>query len=215
MLPLYDKGVPLERKPIVVILLIAVNVLIFFYVFSALNPVLTIERFGMRPSEILAGMNYLTLLTALFLHGGLGHLLGNMWFLWLFGDNLEDKLGRFRFLIFYLTVGVIASIAHIYLSPSSALNIPVIGASGAISGVLGGYVALFPGNKVRALVPIFFYVTLVDVPAVFYAIVWFIYQLLIPVGGPTQIAYGAHIGGFLAGLGLVWFFRGKSARLTN
>lgn len=153
-------------------------------------------------------LGFLALLTSLFLHGGLAHLLGNMWFLWIFGDNIEDRLGRGRFLIFYLLCGIAAGIAHVASGPQSL--IPTIGASGAIGGVLGAYVVLFPHARVLSLLLFFF----IELPAWIFLGVWFFLQwigareaLFFPedrtMGG---VAYWAHIGGFLAGFLLVRLF---------
>lgn len=151
---------------------------------------------------------YFTLFTAMFMHGGLAHLLGNMWFLWIFGDNIEDDLGRVRYLVFYLVCGVLASLAHVVVSfcgPSA--EVPSLGASGAISGVLGAYLLLHPMRRVTVLM----FRMIVDVPGYVAVGLWFLFQVvngLGMLGGmPTGVAYGAHIGGFLAGAALVWPFR--------
>ena len=165
---------------------------------------------GLQPTP---GSVYLTLLTSMFMHGGLLHLLGNMLFLWVFGDNLEDRLGRARYLIFYLLCGILASLAHVLSTAAfsdgrSDMLVPSLGASGAISGVLGGYVLLFPHNRVKVIL----FRILTEVPAYVGLGLWFLFQFVSGLGilgGGAQeggVAYAAHIGGFVAGLALVKFF---------
>ncbi len=168
-----------------------------------------IATFGMIPLEVTKGFNLpvgdhvpfvATIFTSMFVHGGFAHILGNMWFLWIFGDNVEDVFGHFGFLFFYLFVGLCAGLFHIALGPTS--KVPVIGASGAVSGVLGAYVALFPRIRVRTLIVIIIFIQVVSVPAFVFLGIWFLSQLL-GITNPTegsQIAFGAHIGGFVAGL---------------
>ncbi len=167
------------------------------------------ERFkvpGLQPTPISV---YITLLTSMFMHGGFAHIFGNMLFLMIFGDNIENRIGHLRYLFFYLICGVIASLAHVFVSVSlgSSTLVPSLGASGAISGVLGGYLLLFPKRRVRVML---FYQVMV-VPAIVAIGIWFAFQLVSGIGvlGNTQgggVAYGAHIGGFIAGLLLVKFF---------
>jgi membrane associated rhomboid family serine protease len=153
---------------------------------------------------------YLTLLTSMFMHGGLAHIFGNMLFLLIFGDNLENKLGHLRYLFFFLLTGILASLAHVFTTVYLDQNtlIPTLGASGAISGVLGGYILLFPKRRVRVI--LFYFIT--DVPAIFAIGLWFVFQLTSGIGmlGPGAqeggIAYAAHIGGFIAGFILIKFF---------
>lgn len=160
---------------------------------------------GLQPTPISV---YITLLTSMFMHGGLAHIFGNMLYLWIFGDNIENRLGHLRYLLFYLLCGVIASLFHVFTSVISESNllIPSLGASGAISGVLGGYIRLFPGRRVRVI----FLYQLMDVPAIFAIGIWFVFQVISGIGmlggDETGVAYGAHIGGFLAGFFLVKFF---------
>jgi len=167
-----------------------------------------IEMPGLQPTPIPV---YLTLITSMFMHGGLAHLFGNMLFLWIFGDNIEDRMGHLRYLIFYLVCGIIAGLAHVFTtalfasSPESLL-IPSLGASGAISGVLGGYLLLFPSRRV--LVILGWFVT--EVPAFVAIGLWFLFQLINGLGvlgrSSGGVAYAAHIGGFVAGIVLVKFF---------
>ena len=165
---------------------------------------------GLQPTP---GSVYLTLLTSMFMHGGLMHLFGNMLFLWIFGDNLEDRLGRVRYLLFYLLCGILASLAHVFSTYAfsggeAGMLVPSLGASGAISGVLGGYVLLFPHNRVKVLLLRLY----TQVPAYVALGLWFLFQFVSGLGilgGGAQeggVAYAAHIGGFIAGLALIKFF---------
>ena len=160
---------------------------------------------GLQPTPISV---YITLLTAIFMHGGWAHILGNMLYLWIFGDNLEDRLGHGRYLLFYLLVGLLASLAHVFTSVliGDNLQIPSLGASGAIAGVLGGYLLLFPHNRVTVIL-----VRIVtQVRAIFAVGLWFLLQLVgglgVLGGGSDGVAYAAHIGGFIAGLALIKLF---------
>ena len=149
--------------------------------------------------------------TSMFLHGVWLHLLGNMWYLWIFGDNVEDTLGPIRFILFYLLCGLAAGLTHYMLGPTSSL--PTLGASGAIAGVLGGYVALFPRARILTLVPLGFFIRFVDMPALVMIGIWFLLQILssaLTIGGASEtggVAWSAHVGGFAAGLILIWVFR--------
>jgi membrane associated rhomboid family serine protease len=217
MIPLYDT-VRTHRFPVINLLLIAANVLAFFYE-SQLNPS-ALERFistwGLMPARLtsdLAG-TWPTVFTAMFMHGGWFHLLSNMWFLFIFGDNVEARLGGIRYLIFYLLSGVAAVLLQTYLLPSS--RVPMIGASGAIAGVLGAYLILFPRSRVASLVPILFIFTIIEIPAVLFLVFWFISQLysgLFAMQGASAsgIAWWAHIGGFVFGVIMVSFFARKPA----
>jgi len=148
--------------------------------------------------------NYWPFLTSMFLHGGWIHFLGNMWALWLFGDNVEERMGHFRFLLFYLLCGLIAGIVHYLFNINS--TIPTIGASGAIAGVMGAYFLLFPHSRVITLVPIFFFIDIWEIPAFFYFIIWFLIQVFSGILSLTSsnvyegIAFWAHVGGFISGI---------------
>lgn len=240
--PLYDDNTDRTTTPIVNYVLIGLNVLVFVffqqlgandrftYAFSTVpqeivtgqdirtadriveHPV-TGERLqvpGLQPTPITV---YLTLITSMFMHGGIAHLFGNMLFLWIFGDNLEHTLGHVRYAIFYLVCGLIASLAHvistvIFATDPSSLLIPSLGASGAISGVLGGYILLHPRRRVTVLL----FRMLTEVPAYVAIGIWFAFQLISGLGilggggAGGGVAYAAHIGGFVAGLALVKFF---------
>jgi len=146
-------------------------------------------------------------LASMFLHGGIGHLLSNVWFLHIFGDNVEDRLGHFRYLFFYVGTGLTASITQVVVSPDSA--IPCVGASGAISGVLGGYAFLFPHARVLTLVPVFIFLQFMEIPAFIFLFIWFGLQVLqgfLSDPGMGGVAWWAHIGGFVAGMVLVKLF---------
>jgi membrane associated rhomboid family serine protease len=146
------------------------------------------------------------LVTSMFLHGGWLHLIGNLWFLWIFGNNVEDSMGRLRFLAFYLIVGLVAALAHVAAEPDSAL--PMVGASGAISGVMGAYLVLFPRARVKTLLVLIVFFTVVELPAFVYLLYWLALQLVSSAGGSgAGVAFWAHIGGFVAGVVLVPLFR--------
>jgi membrane associated rhomboid family serine protease len=155
----------------------------------------------------------LTLVTSQFLHGGVLHLAGNMLFLWIFGNNVEDRMGPARYLVFYIVCGVLAGLVH-FLSARTS-GIPTVGASGAISGVLGAYALLFPGARIHTLIILVFYISVVPIPALLWVGIWFVYQM---IGSATQSAVGggvawfAHIGGLIAGAILVLLFRRRPAR---
>jgi len=177
--------------------------------------------YGFIPGELFAGKDlpptiplplWITLLSAMFIHGGLLHVLGNMLYLWIFGDNVEDAMGHGRFLAFYLLCGLIATAAQSAISPHSA--IPQIGASGAIAGVLAAYFMLFPYSRVLTLIPIFFFIRLIRIPAVILLGLWFLLQVISGAGtvgaSGGGVAFFAHIGGFIAGGLLVFIFRHRN-----
>ncbi|HOJ22206.1 MAG TPA: rhomboid family intramembrane serine protease [Armatimonadota bacterium] len=223
MIPVRD-DVPSISRPVVMYAIIVVNVLVYLYML-AIGPRgvgEVVSSFGVVPvlftrdpagTDLLAV--YPTLLTSIFLHGGLLHLLVNMWYLWIFGDNVEDRMGHGKFLIFYLMGGVVANLAHIGLNPLSP--IPSIGASGAVAGVLGAYLVLFPGARIITIVP-FIFVFAIQLPAGLVLGVWFIIQLWSGLGSigvdgtAGGIAYWAHIGGFLFGLLVVRFLAPRRRR---
>ena len=195
MLPLYDEHRP-TKTSIITIGLIFLNALIFLLTFQNIDAV--ILRFGLIPANILAGKYLWTLFVSIFLHGGWIHLIGNMWFLWVFGNNLEAAMGKIRYLFFYLTCGVLAGGIYCFLSPDKTIS--VIGASGAISGILGGYFILFPKHKIKSLVPIFIFITIISVPAIVFLVIWILFQVFLPEAGVATVA---HLIGFLAGILLV------------
>ncbi len=198
MIPLKD-NISSRRFPVVNVVLIVINVLVFIYELSLSQGHLTgfISIFGVVPRRV----SVVPLFTAIFLHGGWIHLLGNMLYLWIFGDNVEDRLGRGRYLFLYLAAGIAGSLAQIWANPLSAE--PIIGASGAIAGVLGAYFVSYPRAKVLTLLPIFFFITFVEIPAFVFLVIWFIMQFLngfvtLGVAG-NMVAWWAHIGGFVTG----------------
>jgi membrane associated rhomboid family serine protease len=200
---------PLRSFPVVNTAIILANCAVFL-VQSTLGAreAGVVEQWGMVPLRIVAGSDpqrLLTVLTSMFMHGGWMHLIGNMWFLYIFGNNVEDALGRFRYGFFYLLCGMAGAAAQIAIDPWS--KIPMIGASGAIAGVLGGYLSLYPRSRVLTLVPIFIFLQVMTLPAVVFIVLWFALQALEGMaalgqqGGGT--AWWAHIGGFLVGLAMV------------
>jgi rhomboid family protein len=212
MIPLYDT-LHARRFPIVNWLLIALNVIVFLYEIS-LSPS-ALNRFmftwGLIPSQLMTHPEtaWVTIFTAMFLHGGWFHILSNMWVLFIFGDNIEDRLGRGRYLGFYLMSGVVAGLFDSFVLQGT--NVPMIGASGAIAGVLGAYLVLYPRARIASLVPILFIFTIIDVPAVIFLLFWFVSQLFsgwLSLQGATGsgIAWWAHVGGFLFGMLAVNFF---------
>lgn len=211
MIPLRDTE-QIETFPFVTIFLIIVNSAIFIYTYalslSTVNPNAFLSKiyltYGLVPSKVLnsplPNSSYVTFITSLFLHGSWSHIIFNMLFLWIFGNNVEDYFGHFHFLFFYLLSGVVASLIQVSVMGSS--NVPVIGASGAIAGTMGAYFLLFPRSRIRTLVFIVLFVTIVDIPAPVYLLVWFLSQLfegLTSFGVATGIAFFAHIGGFVFG----------------
>jgi len=195
MFPLYDENRIKGRISFVTISLIALNV--FFYLYTVFNLEYYINIFGFAPSHLFDGRIF-TVFTSMFLHGNLFHLIGNMWFLWVFGEALEAKLGSLKFLAFYLACGVGGAVVYslAMVDPSTI----VIGASGAISGVLGGYLILLPKNKIKAFVPLIFFIS---VPAVVYIFIWFLYQIFSLSSIETTVAYWGHVGGFITGMLLI------------
>ena len=193
-------------KPVVTVLLIVVNILVFLYEFSLNDYELNrfISVYGLVPDRF----SLENVFTSMFLHGGWFHVLGNMWFLWIFGDNIEDILGHGKFLLFYLLCGVAAALTQTVMSEGS--RVPMVGASGAIAGVMGAYMIKFPRSRIETLVFIFIFFTRIDVPAWLMLIYWFAVQFFNGVGsiGYSQASQGgtaffAHVGGFLAGIALV------------
>ncbi len=206
MFPLRDHN-PSGSTPFVTYGLIALNILIFFSYSTRLGDPEAIlsfyDHYAMIPARISAGEGYSTLITSMFLHGGLLHLAGNMLFLWIFGDNLEDEMGHIAYLGFYLACGVGASLAQVLSAPDSL--VPTVGASGAIAGVLGGYLLLYPRARVDILVILLVFFRIFPVPAWIMLGLWFALQLFNGFGSdPTTggVAYWAHSGGFLLGLAL-------------
>jgi membrane associated rhomboid family serine protease len=206
-IPLRDTQ-PSYSKPVVTVLLIVINILVFLFEVS-LEPYSRnefIAVYGLVPDHL----SFLSMLTSMFLHGGWMHVLGNMWFLWIFGDNIEDILGPAKFLLFYLLCGSAAAMAQFLANPDS--RVPMVGASGAIAGVMGAYLVKFPHSRIHTLWFIFFFITTVDIPAWLWLIFWFLIQFFNGVGtiGYSHVSEGggvaflAHVGGFLAGIALIY-----------
>lgn len=229
MIPIRDLDAKRTGTPIVTILLIAANALAFFFelslgerleafVMSAGFVPARLSEGGLGMSDLGTGLQ--SGLLSMFLHGGWAHFLGNMLFLWIFGDNVEDRLGHFRYLVFYLLCGYAATFAHLFFNPASAL--PAIGASGAISGVLGAYLFLHPKARIQTLLFLGFLIQFIYVPAWVFLPIWFLIQIFsgvasLGVAGAQEaggVAFFAHIGGFVAGPLLLFLLGGGRKRAT-
>jgi len=251
LFPIGDENTERTTTPVVNYLLILINVLVFVFLQGLGTNEKFTYAFSTVPAEILTGRDvvtrdrilvqpltgqqvempglqptpipvYLTLITSMFMHGGIAHIFGNMLFLFIFGDNIEDRLGHIRYLIFYLVCGILAGLAHVLSTAAFAggdpasLMVPSLGASGAISGVLGGYFLLFPTNRVTVIISWF----VTQVPAFIAIGLWFIFQIISGLGvlgsGSQQggVAFAAHIGGFIAGLALIKIFEIGRPRST-
>ncbi len=219
LIPLRDEN-PTELTPFVTVILIVLNVAAWVLLQGAGAPQVleaSVHVFGTVPCEVtgnceVVGLRQSALVTSIFMHGSWAHLIGNMIFLWVFGNNIEDSMGHVRFVIFYLVCGVAASLAHIFVVPQSA--VPMVGASGAISGIMGAYVLLYPRVRVHTWLPPFF---LIDIPAWFFLGYWFIIQLgmgLVTIGPEAAdqggVAVWAHVGGFVAGVLLIKIFEKRA-----
>jgi membrane associated rhomboid family serine protease len=228
VIPLRDDN-PAGVTPIVTVSLIAACTLVFLYQ-ASLPPragEMFVYEFGAIPAvvfgnaalppEVAGTPALVSLITSMFLHGGWMHLIGNMLYLWIFGDNIEDAMGHGKFAIFYVLCGIIAVVSHAVTDPSS--EVPMVGASGAISGVLGAYLLLFPHAQVLVLIPLGIFTRLMYVPAAVVLGLWFVMQVL--SGGMSLgregggVAFFAHIGGFLAGMALIGFFKRPGVRLFS
>lgn len=232
MIPISDKN-HAQKTPFVMYFLIAVNILTYIIDHIAVDGYFTrLWNWAMVPASVISDVKmvpiiteagkligfeanpaiaphpqWITIFTSMFMHASILHIGGNMLYLWIFGNNIEDKLGHIKFLFFYLFCGVSAAFLHIGVSfATNQQYIPTVGASGAIAGVLGAYLVLFPHAKIKTLVPMFFFITFIDLPAVFVLGIWFFAQLsgIMNIGGQLGggVAYGAHIGGFIAGI--IW-----------
>ncbi|MGH2452242.1 MAG: rhomboid family intramembrane serine protease [bacterium] len=224
MIPLRDH-LPGRTMPLVVFVLILINILVFLYENSLGQSRLEsfVESYGMIPYEITRGEDippagpepiYATLFSSMFMHGSWLHLGGNMLYLWIFGNNVEDVFGKIGFLIFYLVVGLAGHLGQIFLAPAS--QVPLIGASGAIAGVMGAYLAFFPRARVDTLLIYFVFIRVVALPALYVLGFWIVIQFIqasLEMGGGAGggVAWWAHIGGFAAGFLLGLVFRGRAA----
>jgi rhomboid family protein len=227
MIPLRDDN-PASRPPIITVTIITITVLAFFYQISLEQKAqqVLVMTLGAIPATLIGNQQLppelaiippaATLFTSMFLHGGWLHLIGNMLYLWIFGDNVESAMGHVRFVIFYIVSGVIAALA--YAIPNAGSVIPMIGASGAISGVLGAYLLLYPHAKVLVLIPFGFYAQVIRLPAMAVLGFWFVLQIVSSAFTSTKtggVAWGAHIGGFVAGMVLIPLFKQRSVHLFS
>ena len=207
MIPLRDV-IPSRTVPFVTVTIIVLNALAWIYEISL--PPRELNRFLYDFSVVPADLQLSSLVTSMFLHGGWMHIIGNMWYLWIFGDNIEDRLGHGRFIVFYLLCGIAAALGQVAIDPTSTL--PTLGASGAIAGVMGGYFVLYPNSRVITLV-VWIFIQVVELPAVFLLGFWFVMQLAGGVGAIAHtsqgggVAFAAHVAGFLVGIGGVFVFR--------
>ena len=213
MIPLRD-NIQIRSFPFVTILLFLINCYVFYLELTATNQQIAeiMNRYSLVPAAFVKAItqqslymgDYLQLISNLFLHGGWLHIIGNLWFLFLFGRTSEGCLGHLKYFIFYLVCGVAANLVQVAFDPSS--DIPVIGASGAISGILGSYIFCFPRARISTLIPIFFFFTIVEIPALVFIGIWFLLQVyqgtLSNSMAGSNVAWWAHIGGFLMGIGL-------------
>jgi len=209
MIPLRDV-IPSRTTPYITVTIIVLNALAWFLELSLPRDVLPVflQVYGVVPAQLHA----LTLLTSMFLHGSWMHVIGNMWYLWIFGDNVEDRVGHGRFIVFYLLCGIAAALGQIVIDPGSTL--PTIGASGAIAGVMGAYFVLYPRSRVLTLIPLVIFWEVIEVPAPLLLGFWFLMQLFsagaIAVTSSTGgggVAFMAHVAGFLCGAGAIFVFR--------
>jgi len=219
MIPLKD-NVPTRTFPIITITLVLVNILVFLWSLMLADGLgqRVVHTYALIPKELLVAAtvspallpyNILTIFTSMFLHGGILHLGGNMLYLWIFGNNVEDAVGHSRFILFYLFSGVAAALVQCSVDPGS--TVPMIGASGAVSGILGAYLLLYPRAKVKTLIFIFVFITTIDIPAMVLLSLWFFVQIIFSHG--QGVAWFAHIGGFLFGLVTIKLFtRGMRPR---
>jgi len=211
MIPLSDEN-PTKNFPLITLLAIGANVWVYFTTFfnATVPPEVVLNQYGLVPYNLINSpvTEYPAIYSSMFLHAGFLHLAGNMLYLWIFGNNIEDVLGKFRFILFYLICGTIAALGHIATDTSS--HIPMVGASGAVSGVLGAYLVLFPYAKVKTLIFIVIFITVIRIPALVLLGLWIgiqVFNGMAISGGAPGVAWFAHIGGFLAGMILILPFR--------
>ena len=220
MIPIRDRN-PSSTFPYVTIGIIVVNIFIFLYEISLDSELgVFVMKFGVVPlrvsnysqvPDLTFASTFFPFISSMFLHGGFIHLIGNMWFLWIFGDNIEDKLGHFKYIVFYILCGIIASSVHVFFNSQS--DMPCIGASGAIAGVLGAYMITFPRARVVTIVPLFIFIQVIELPAVIVLGFWFVIQFFNGAASITAsasgggVAWWAHIGGFAAGIIIFYIIR--------
>lgn len=216
--PIGDDNVKGGAFPLFSYLFLALNIIAFFFTLSA-GLEISVQEYGANPCAVKAGKEWFDIITSMFLHGGLMHLLGNMLFLWIFADNIESTIGNVRFLLFYLLGGIIAALVHIYVASGTAC-IPMVGASGAISAVLGAYLVMFPRSRVKML----FIIKVFYIPAFLFLGFWIVEQLISGFttldlfGDPkegSQVAFWAHIGGFVFGVLAGWYFKTKNPIIVD
>jgi len=226
LFPLKDDN-PTTITPYVTVTLIVLNVVVFLYQLSLGERIdAFVYQYGAIPAVILGGRTLppdmvaipatLSLFTSMFMHGGFMHIIGNMLYLWIFGNNIEDAMGHIKFILFYLISGLLASMAHL-LSDMSSI-IPTVGASGAISGVLGAYLLLYPRARVHTFIMLFYFIRFMYIPAGIVLGFWFLLQIVnsaLSAGGGGGVAWWAHIGGFLAGMALVGIFKKQDVKFFN
>jgi membrane associated rhomboid family serine protease len=214
MFPLRDV-IPSRTFPIVTVTFIAINTVVWFYELTVPNEelALLLDRFGV----VAADFKWRSIVTSMFLHGGWMHVIGNMWWLWIFGDNVEDRMGHGRFIVFYFLCGALAAFGQMLMSPNSVL--PMVGASGAIAGVLGAYLVLYPTSRVLTLIPLFIFIEIIELPAILLLGLWFVMQLFnagaVAMTAATHgggVAFMAHAAGFAAGVIGVFVFRQPERR---
>jgi membrane associated rhomboid family serine protease len=213
MIPLSDSDRRPLRFPVITALIIGVNAVMF--ILELINGQAFIVRWSLIPSEIASGRNLITILSAMFMHGGWLHIIGNMIYLWALGPEMEDVMGRVRYVVIYLLGGLVASLAQVVIDPSS--TVPNLGASGAIAAVMGAFLIIFPHDRIRTIVFLGWFVTITFIPAVLMIGFWFLIQLFSEVGALVQkqsggIAYMAHVGGFVFGMGIARLFRPRLRR---
>lgn len=221
MIPLRDEN-PTREVPLVTILLIAINVAVFIFQTALGSGARDMAyQFALIPNQITTNFslgNLTNIFTSMFMHAGLAHIVGNMLYLWIFGDNVEDAMGKGRYILFYTLGGVTASLAHIFTNPSS--QVPTVGASGAIAAVLGAYLVLYPRQRVLTVIPFGFFMRITMLPASIVLGMWFLLQFfqgVMTLGGPDVggVAFWAHIGGFVSGVLLANVFKQSRYRSTH
>jgi membrane associated rhomboid family serine protease len=216
LIPLGDVDRHTLHPPRVTLSIIAVNALVF--ALELMNGQSFIARWSMVPASITAGRDWITILSAMFMHAGWLHILGNMWFLWVFGPEIEDVMGALRYLVFYLLGGLTAAAAQIAISPGS--TVAILGASGAIAAVMGAFLITYPRDRIRTVFLLFFFIQLAFVPAVIMVGFWFLLQVFSEVGSLAQtqmggVAYMAHVGGFVFGLIFARLFENRRRRVEQ
>ncbi len=215
MIPLSDIDRRPSRFPVITALIIGAN--IFVFLLELLKGEAFIMRWSFIPSEIASGRNLITMLTAMFMHGGVLHIVGNMIYLWAFGPEIEDAMGKIRYLLFYFLGGLVASFAQVVINPLS--SVPSLGASGAIAAVMGAFLITFPHDRIRTVVFLGWFVTISFIPAILLVSFWFIIQLFSEIGSLAQrqagggVAYMAHIGGFVFGIASARLFESRKRLL--